>query len=166
MTVESVNSLNSLKGPDGRYLTGTVDVAGFVNLQFNVRFNDRFDRFDRFPVQFGTVGGHFWCSDNRLTSLEGAPSTVGRYFYCNNNRLTSLVGVHRILRRVGGMLFIGGNPITSGGIGLILVEGLKKIDTKQPAFGIINGFLGQGNRGLLRCQEALHDAGFGEFAQL
>ena len=38
-----------------------------------------------------TVGGGFYCQNNDLTSLEGAPSTVGN-FYCSNNNLTSLEG--------------------------------------------------------------------------
>ncbi len=158
-----VTRLNQLRDADGEFLAGVVNVTGNVLLD-----NLLLPRLllPRLPVRFGTVDGIFSCSDNRLTTLKGAPSTVGRYFFCNNNRLTSLVGVHRILRRVGGMLFIGGNPITSGGIGLILVEGLKKIDAKQPAFEIINKYLGQGKRGVLLCQEALHEAGLEEFARL
>ena len=37
-------------------------------------------------------GGDFYCSDNELTSLEGAPSHVGGDFYCSYNELTSLEG--------------------------------------------------------------------------
>ncbi len=174
----NVTTPNGMKS-GGKYLAGTVDVAGGVYL-VNIEL-------ERLPVQFGTVGGIFdccWnqltslegaprtvggsfsCNNNRLTSLEGAPSTVGGDFYCHTNRLTSLVGVHRILRRIGGMLSIRDNPIASGGIGLILVEGLTKIVADQPAFEIIEKYLGQGNKGVLRCQEALHDAGFEEFARL
>ncbi len=157
-TISHVDSLDDLRGPDGRYLAGTVNVTGIVNL-YNMKL-------EQFPVRFGTVGGHFYCGKNRLTSLEGAPGSVGGYFGCHNNLLTSLVGVHRILRRVDGSLHIWGNKIKSGGIGLVLVEGLTKIDADQPAFKIINKYLGQGKVGLLRCQEALHEAGFGEHAQL
>ncbi len=173
-----VDRLDQLRGKDSEFLVGIVNVTGDVNLHGQ--------KLQRLPVQFGTVGRFFDCSsnqltsledapstvgedfncnNNRLTSLEDAPSTVGGYFLCRNNRLTSLVGVHRILRRIGGTLSIKGNPIASGGIGLILVEGLAGIVADQPAFEIINGFLGQGNKGVLRCQEALHDAGYGEFAK-
>ncbi len=150
--------LDQLRGEDGEYLAGTVNVAGYVDL---VDMD-----LDRLPVQFGTVGGYFDCDENRLTSLEGTPHTVGGDFYCNNNQLTSLVDVHRILRRIDGGLHIWGNGIVTGGIGLILVEGLTKIVADQPGFGIINGYLGQGNKGLLRCQEALHEAGYAEHARL
>ncbi len=175
----NVTKLNQLRGKDGEYFTGTVNVAGRVYLPDL--------KLERLPVRFGTVGGGFscgWnrltslegapnaiggdfnCSGNRLTSLEGAPSIVGKYFYCNGNRLTTLVGAHKILKRIGDELFLAGNEIVSGGIGLILVEGLTKIDADQPALKIINGFLGQGKPGLLRCQEALHEAGLEEFARL
>ncbi len=155
---ESVISLDQLRGRDGEYLTGTVHVTKHVDL--------RNENLERLPVRFGTVGGYFNFGGNRLTSLEGAPSTVNNIFYCFNNQLTSLQGAHRILRRIDGTLYLWSNPIESGGIGLLLVEGLTRIQIGHPAFDIINRYLGQGMTGMLRCQEALHDAGYGEFAKL
>lgn len=38
------------------------------------------------------VEGDFRCSDNKLTSLKGAPQTVTGFFYCYGNRLDSLDG--------------------------------------------------------------------------
>ena len=38
------------------------------------------------------VAGNFYCYNNFLTSLEGAPHSVGRGFYCYNNSLKSLKG--------------------------------------------------------------------------
>ncbi len=176
--ISHVDSLDDLRGPDGRYLPGTVNIGGYVYLsglgleRFPVRFGavggdfychkNRLTSLEGAPV---TVGGNFSCRNNRLTSLEGAPGSVGWDFYCSYNRLTSLVGVHRILRRIAGGLYIWNNPIETGGIGLVLVEGLTGIDTDHSAFGIINKYLGQGMRGVLLCQEALHEAGFGEFTQ-
>ena len=37
-------------------------------------------------------GGNFYCYNNKLTSLEGAPSHVDGYFNCSVNKLTSLAG--------------------------------------------------------------------------
>ncbi len=156
--LEEVRSLDDLKNADGRFLAGTVNVARNVNLSGL--------ELDRIPVQFGTVGGHFYVNGNRLTSLEGSPSAAEGDFLCANNRLTSLVGVHRILKRVGGSLYINGNPIESGGIGLLLVEELRAIKSDHPALMIIERHFGQGRPGVLRCQEALHEAGYGEFARL
>ncbi len=196
----NVTRLNQLKGKDGKFLVGTVNVTGYVYL------GDM--DLDRLPVRFGTVGrwftcgrnllttlqgapgivgedfdcgnnqltslegvprtisGDFYCSGNWLTTLEGAPRTVGGNFYCHKNRLTSLVGVHRIIKQIGAGLNFTANGIEHGGIGLILVEGLTEISADQPAFEIINKYLGQGKRGVLLCQEALHEAGYGEFARL
>ncbi len=153
-----VTSLDQLRDRDRNFLSGTVNVVGDVNLP-------GLD-LERFPVRFGTVSGYFICGENRLISLEGAPSTVGGGFYCSWNRLTSLVGVHRILRRMDGTLYINRNPIVAGGIGLILVEGLTEIYADHPALRIVEQHLGQGMKGVLRCQEALHEAGYGEHARL
>ena len=61
-------------------------------------------------VRFGVVEWHFYCSDNLLTSLEGAPREVGGDFWCENNQLTSLEGAPR---KVGGDFDCGSNRLTS-----------------------------------------------------
>ena len=43
-------------------------------------------------VRFGEVGGNFYCRNNQLTTLEGAPREVGRDFRCEYNQLTTLEG--------------------------------------------------------------------------
>ena len=40
-------------------------------------------------VQFGHVGGSFWCN-NRLISLRGVPFSVAWFFNCDHNFLESL----------------------------------------------------------------------------
>jgi hypothetical protein len=44
----------------------------------------------RIPVRFRSVTGDFFCSRNRLTTLEHAPGHVGGNFFCGNNHLTTL----------------------------------------------------------------------------
>jgi len=61
-------------------------------------------------VRFGVVERHFWCSDNRLTSLVEAPREVGRSFFCDNNQLTSLVGAPE---KVGVSFCCWSNRLTS-----------------------------------------------------
>ena len=70
----------------------------------------------RIPKYFNTlrpfsfidrVGGNFICSNNNLTSLEGAPSSVGGNFDCYNNNLTSLEGAPS---SVGGNFDCSDNP--------------------------------------------------------
>jgi len=60
-------------------------------------------------VRFGVVTGHCYCSDNSITSLEGAPRRVGGGFYCSNNSLTSLEGAPR---EVGWDFFCSDNPVS------------------------------------------------------
>jgi hypothetical protein len=62
----------------------TIDVDGGVNLS-NKGLTE-------LPLKFRRVSGYFYCSRNKLTSLEGAPISVGGIFDCYNNQLTSLEG--------------------------------------------------------------------------
>ena len=57
-----------------------------------------------------SVGGHFFCSVNKLTTLENSPKTVGGSFYCGNNQLISLKGAPTY---VGGEFGCGNNKLTS-----------------------------------------------------
>ena len=67
------------------HATGLIDVDGdFSCVQQDLT--------DFKGVRFGYVKGGFYCNNNLLTSLVGAPQKVGECFYCDNNQLTSLVG--------------------------------------------------------------------------
>lgn len=132
----------------------------------------------------------FDCANNLLTTLEGAPKEIPTYFHCYNNKLTSLQYAPRII----GSSFNGGdNPITSlegisdiidsveefdiwsstkhitsGGIGLILIENLKNIRLpvdNMIAEDIIRYYLGKPND-IFDCQNELIEAGFEEYAKL
>ena len=56
------------------------------------------------------VGGNFYCSNNNLASLEGAPEEVGVNFSCFSNSLTSLEGAPK---KVGGSFYCHSNNLTS-----------------------------------------------------
>ncbi|MCK9476331.1 MAG: hypothetical protein M0R46_10445 [Candidatus Muirbacterium halophilum] len=102
---------------------GTIDVDGDVYL-YNKKLKV-------LPLKFRKVSGNFHCSDNQLTSLEGAPKSVGNYFYCKCNKLTSLEGGPQIVggyfscnnnqlislegapQRVGGDFYCNSNQLTS-----------------------------------------------------
>ena len=43
-------------------------------------------------IKLGTVEGNFYCNNNQLSSLEGAPQVLGMGFYCQNNQLNTLKG--------------------------------------------------------------------------
>ena len=59
---------------------------------------------------------HFDCSENKLTSFEGAPQKVGGYFDCSKNKLTSLVGAPQ---EVGEDFKCSQNPICEETLELI-----------------------------------------------
>ena len=93
--------------------TGLVDVTRnfFCHGQRLVNFKE---------VRFGEVGGGFYCEDNNLTSLEGAPHTVEGDFSCRHNNLTSLEGAPHTVRRSfycedNNLTSLEGAPHTIGG---------------------------------------------------
>ena len=57
-----------------------------------------------------TVDGGFYCHNNQLTSLLGAPQTVGNSFYCHKNQLASLEGAPQT---VGGDFYCSYNPLNA-----------------------------------------------------
>ena len=59
-----------------------------VNVTGDVGLSDK--KLINIPVKFSEVKGFFYCSYNKLTSLEFSPQTVGSDFYCSDNQLTSL----------------------------------------------------------------------------
>jgi hypothetical protein len=63
---------------------GTWSSEGDVNLEYT--------GLDKFPVKFKSVGGYFYCYQNKLPSLEGAPEEVGGDFDCSYNQLKTLEG--------------------------------------------------------------------------
>ena len=80
----------------------SIDVDGKVDLSNK--------GLSKLPLKFRHVKGDFYCYDNNLTTLEGAPETVDGYFNCRNNGLTTLEGVPET---VGGFFSCGGNNLTT-----------------------------------------------------
>ena len=92
---ESIEDIDSIckKYGIGNYTVnkdGTVDVNGDVNLS-NMKYKQKIT-LTILPLKFGKVMGTFYCSYNKLTTLEGCPTEVGGDFYCSNNKLTTLEG--------------------------------------------------------------------------
>lgn len=81
--------------------TGKVNTPGFVMLN---------SQLSELPVQFGHVGGAFWCDSNQLTSLKGAPDHVGGDLLCNNNKLIRL---DTQISHVGGTFSCRNNQLES-----------------------------------------------------
>ena len=60
--------------------TGLIDVINIFSFDCNQQ-----DLTDFKGIRFGHINGGFYCDNNQITSLEGAPQTVGGGFYCTNN---------------------------------------------------------------------------------
>ena len=58
---------------------------------------------DFLGIRFGKVSEYFYCWNNQLRTLEGAPRVVGGNFYCYRNPLISLEGVPEVIE--GNFLF-------------------------------------------------------------
>jgi len=84
------------------YIGKTIKVTGDVNLR-NLGLT-------KIPINFTEVDGNFYCHENKLSSLEGAPEKVGRDFDCYENKLTSLVGAPK---EVGKNFVCWDNPLKS-----------------------------------------------------
>ncbi len=54
-----------------------------VNVNGDIKLRGK--NLNRIPFNFGIVSGGFYCTNNQLTSLEGAPNEVGGDFYCRYN---------------------------------------------------------------------------------
>jgi hypothetical protein len=81
--------------------TGLVDVQGNFNF-----YRKRLKSLQ--GISFGHVNGDFYCGNNRLTTLAGAPTTVGGSFNCAYNQLTTLAGAPTT---VGRGFYCGSNQL-------------------------------------------------------
>jgi len=101
----------------------TIDVNGDVSFTLKGLF--------KIPLKFNVVSGHFSCSNNKLTSLEGCPKSINGKFFCYLNELTTLEGGPKLVgdnydcsnnhlttlkggpKRVGGSFICHSNKLTT-----------------------------------------------------
>ena len=108
MSVDASNNINLellASCIDGTY---TINDDGSIDVDGNVELGHR--NLTKIPFKFLHIHGSFYCYNNRLTSLEGAPINVGGDFWCNRNRLTSL---DRAPNTVGDSFSCSDNQLTS-----------------------------------------------------
>jgi len=86
----------------------TINPDGSIDVQGDVDISDK--GLKELPLKFNDVSGSFYCPDNQLVSLEGAPQSVGKDFYCHNNKLVNLEGAPQ---SVGGHFSCSYNQLTS-----------------------------------------------------
>jgi hypothetical protein len=116
------------------------------------------------------VSGYYSADGCGLTSLEGLPSKIGGGLYLSGNPLTSLQGISKLKEMYGGM-GIYDCPITSHILGVFFIKGFDEIFTAESGdFGkastIVNRHIKKGRAGLLHCQKELIEAGLNTFAQI
>lgn len=162
---------------------GHVDINRFVGL--------RSQKLTRIPVQFrhakkgfdvahnklkSLLGspticdGNFMCQSNKLTTLEFVPSKIKGSMHCEDNNITSFEGISDLVQEIDGFVGADFHKIKSGGIGLMLIPGVKGFlmpnGTSLPdPFRIIEGYLQQPAK-IFDCQNELIAAGFEEYAKL
>ena len=116
-----------------------------------------------------SVGGYFICTNNQLTSLEGAPSSVGGDFECSYNKLTSFEGIHKILKSMNGAFYANKNPLKSHVLGLLLVKGCTEVVLDNKVVEeVLNRYLPntRGNKAVIEAQSELLDLDLEDWAQL
>jgi hypothetical protein len=134
LTREQIEWLD--KGTDGHWFHNPE--TGLVNVDGDFGCGEQ-GLTDLKGVRFGVVTLNFYCHNNSLTSLEGAPRNVGGSFYCSHNRLTSLEGAPREVEKSfycrhnqltsleGAPFYVGlefeveGNPVSEG-----TLKGIRK----------------------------------------
>jgi hypothetical protein len=115
------------------------------------------------------IGGDFMCTNNDLTSIDGAPSIIDGGFYININNLVSLKNIHKTIKKMKGSFIAYRNPIKSNVLGLLLIDGCNVVELDNiKVTDIINKYLREpmSKQRMIDCQNELIDAGFDDFAQL
>ena len=84
----------------------------------------------------------------------------------HKNKTPQLISAKELfVNKINGIFSCHAVPITEGGLGLLLIKGLKTLKTTLPALRIINKYLGKSDA-LYECQTELIDNGFDKIAQL
>jgi hypothetical protein len=86
----------------------TINPDGTVDVDGNVHLHEK--NLKELPLKFGKVSGVFYCDNNQLTTIEGAPKEVGGDFYCSHNKLTTIEGAPK---EVGGDFYCNNNQLTT-----------------------------------------------------
>jgi hypothetical protein len=74
-----------------KFLTNyTINSDGTIDVDDPVYLSNNLGDMEKLPVKFGKVYSGFFCSSNKLTTLEGCPYYVGGDFDCSCNKFTTL----------------------------------------------------------------------------
>lgn len=156
-----------------------------VNPDFSVDVPETVDLYGcgltELPFKFGKVYGNFDVTNCKLKNFDNFPRLCYSLILVNNP-ITSLIGIQDQIKFIHdngntfwrNMVNVIGCPIKEGGIGLLLIENLKKImwqptsnrgEHAIPAFEIIAKYEGRPDD-IYECQAELIHAGFEDFAKI
>ncbi len=80
----------------------TINTDETINVDYGIDFSYR--RLVKLPLKFNKINGHFDCSINKLTSLEGSPVEINGNFHLGYNRLVSFQFLPKIIKRTFSLL--------------------------------------------------------------
>lgn len=163
-----------VKAADGSYSCSFANLDGMLG------------KFKHLPIQFTTCKDNFnICNNPGLLSLVGSPRAVGHTFHfsntgvtswegaptksetiwANNTQIRTLRGIHKYVKQCNEIWFT--DPITDGGVGLLLIRGLKKVnlhDTKLAK--LINRYLATPDHDIHDAQEEMIASKMVQYAKL
>lgn len=170
------------------YIDGRAEIRdGLVNVFGHAKMVKSEYNMPKIPVKFGSITGDFWCREQSILSLEGAPHFVGREFDCSNSAITSLKfspksvdysyicygvlmnsfdGISETIEHMILITYKEHLPLLK----LLTIKKLKYVEfhaeDNHPVELIINKYLGKGRSGMLQCAAELTKAGYKGNARL
>jgi hypothetical protein len=121
--------------------------------------------FKNFPHE---VGGHFFAYDTQISQLKGLSVSVGGSVEMTMNEyLKDYTGIYRHIHKMNGTFLFDIEHVKRGGLGVMLINGVKEIKSGDPDVDkIFNKYLKGGKGDVFDVQEELIDAGFAKYARV
>ena len=160
---------------------------GRLNVDLDFDLNDAEDMIKVVPIPLGKIDGDFngsvqslqtftnfpiyvedgfFCFDTEISSFEGLNITCGGDIDLSlNKKLNNIRGIHKHIRKMNGRLKIDLEYINNGGLGMLLIDGVKQIITGDANIDkILNKHLKKGQ--VFEAQEQLIDGGYAYLARV
>ena len=160
---------------------------GRLNILTDFTLEDSDNKVSQIPVPLGKIAGDFnasikplstfvnfplyveesvFCYETQISSFEGLNIECGGNFdLIMNKNLSDFRGIHKHIRRMNGTFKFDLENIHVGGLGILLIPGVKKIDCGDANISeIFNKYLKTGQ--VLEAQEHLIDGGYAYLARV
>lgn len=160
---------------------------GKVNILATLDLDASDELITQIPVPLGEIDGDLNASVKSLSSFNNFPHAVTEGFFCYdtniasfdqleisvggdvdllmNPKLVDFRGIHRHIKQMNGVLRFNIDNVKNGGVGVLLIKGVKEIDTGNKDMNkIFNKYLK--NRDIFDAQEHFIDAGAVHLARI